>query len=91
MSCTIQWKIPDYHVLAILLQQIGRVQCDKTLPTISIVFIDSKHVLPDDIVNVRDNPFRDHKTALKPNDSMQTAKIISTFYENNFKTRKSRL
>lgn len=48
----IQWKIPDHLVLASLLQRIGRAGRDKTLPTVSIVFIESKHVLPDDIALV---------------------------------------
>ena len=63
---------------------MGRAGCDKTLFPVSIIFIESKQVFPDDIALVKDSPFPDYKTAIKPHDRIQAAKIISTFYENNF-------
>ncbi len=84
----IQWKIPDYLVFAALLQRIDRARRDKTLLIVSTVFIESKHVLPDDIMSVRDSPFHDYRTAIEPYDKTQAAKIISTFYENNFQNKK---
>lgn len=80
----IQWKIPDHLVFASLLQRIGRAGRDRTLPTVSIVFIESKHILPDDISFVKDSPFRNYTTAIGLYDNVQAAKIISTFYKNNF-------
>ena len=91
MACAIQWNISDYLVFATLLQRIGRAGHNKTLLTIAIVFIDFRYILPDDIANVKESLFHDYKTALESNNNMQTAKIISTFHENNFKIRKSRL
>ncbi len=84
----IQWKIPDHLVFPAPLQRIGRAGHNKTLLRVSIVFIKSKHVLPDDIAPVRDSPFRDYRTAIGPHDRAQAAKIISTFYENNFQNKK---
>ncbi len=37
---------------------------------------------------MRDIPFRDYKTAIGPHDKAQAAKIILTFYENNFQNKK---
>ncbi len=87
VTCAIQWKIPDHLIFAALFQWIGKAGYDKTLLTIFIIFIESKHILPDDIALVKDSPFRDYRTAIRPNDKVQTAKIISTFYENNFQNK----
>ncbi len=87
---TIQLKIPDHLALASLLQQIGKARRDKTLLTVSIIFIESKHVLLDDILTVRYSPFHDYRTTIWPHDRTQAAKLISTFYENNFQNKKVR-
>ncbi len=39
-------------------------------------------------MSVKDSPFRNNKTAIGPYDRIQVAKIISTFYENNFQNKK---
>lgn len=88
MACAIQWKIPDYLILATLLQQIGRAKRDKTLLTVSIIFIESKYIFLDDIASVKDSLFGNYKTTLGPNDSAQAAKITSTFHKNNFQNKK---
>lgn len=84
MARAIQWKISDYLVLALLFKWIDRAGRDKTLPTVSIVFIESKYILLNNIAFVKDNLFRDYTTVMKPYDSVQAVKIISTFYKNNF-------
>lgn len=84
MTCEIQWKILDHLVFTALLQRIGRAGRNKTLPIVSIILIESKHVLSDNIASMRDSLFRNYTTAIGLYDSAQIAKIISTFYKNNF-------
>ncbi len=50
--------------------------------------MESKHLFPDDIASVRNSPLCDYRTAIGPHDKMQAAKIISTFYKNNFQNKK---
>lgn len=57
VACAIQWKILNYLILATLLQWIGRAGYNKTLPTVSIVFIEFKHILPNNIASVKNNLF----------------------------------
>ena len=80
----IQWKISNYLIFVTLFQRIGRAKHDKTLLTVSIVFIEFKYVFQDDIALVRNSPFHDYSTTIRPHDRAQVGKIISTFYENNF-------
>lgn len=60
-----------------------------TLPTVFIVFIESKHIFSNNITDVRVKLFRDYKTAVGSNNSAQTIRIISTFYKNNFQNKRS--
>ena len=48
----------------------------------------SKYIFPDDIALVRNSPFRNYKTAIRPHNKTQAAKIISIFYKNNFQNKK---
>ena len=88
MACTIQWKISDHLIFTALSQWIGSARRNKILLIVSIVFIESKYVLLDNITLMRDSPFRDYKIAIGPHDRTQAAKILSTFYENNFQNKK---
>ncbi len=90
VACAIQWKISDHHALASLLQRISRAGRDKTLLTVFIICIESKYVLPDGIVRVKNSSFCNYRTAIGPHDTTQAAKIISTFYNNNFQNMKVR-
>lgn len=56
-----------------------------------MVFIKSKHVLPDNIAFVKDSLFYNYKIAFRLNDNMQAVKIISNFYENNFQNKKVKI
>ncbi len=91
MAHDIQWKISDHLAFTLLLQWISRVERNKTLLTVSIIFIESKYIFLGDIASVRDSPFCDYRTAIRPYDRMQAAKIIPIFYKNNFQNKKSRL
>lgn len=78
----------NHLILTSLLQFIGRVRHDKTLLTVSIIFVESKHFLPNNITSVRNSPFHDYRTAIRPHNKMQAIKIPSTLYENNFWNKK---
>lgn len=84
IKINIRWKILDYLILAIPFQQIDKVKYDKILSTISIIFIKSKYILPDNIPYVENRLFYDYKTAFGPNNSVQVTKVTLIFYRNNF-------
>lgn len=84
----IQWKILEHLTLAALLQRIGRAGRDQAMPAVAIVFIDSKHILPEDISETEDSLFREYTTAIGPQDGARAAEIISTLYENNFQHKR---
>lgn len=85
---SIQWKIADHLVLASLLQRIGRAGRDSGLQAISIVFVESKHILPDNISTLEESPFQKSATPLGPNDEDVAVEIISTLYEKNLQTKR---
>ena len=91
MVHAIQWKICDHLVFASLLQQIGQAGRDKTLLTVAIMFIESKHFLPEDIASDKNNTFCVYTMAIGPRDAQLAEEIISTFYKNNYQVKKKKM
>ena len=80
----IQWKICNHLVLASLLQQIGRAGRDKTLSAVAIVFVESKHFLPEGIASDENSLFCAYTIAIGPGNAQLAEEIISTLYKNNY-------
>lgn len=91
MTRTVQWKISDRLVLAALLQRIGRAGRDKAFSAVAIVFVESKHLLPQDVTSDETSRFRDYTTAIGPEDSERAEEIILAFYKDNFQIRKEKV
>ena len=87
----IQWKIYDHLVFASLLQQISRAGRNKTLLAMAIVFVESKHFLPESIASDENSPFCAYTMAIGLGDAQLAEEIISTLYKNNYQVKKKKV
>lgn len=75
--------------LAALPQRIGRAGQHATVPAVSIVFVESKHFLPDDIASQLNSPFSQYTTGVG-HDSELAGDIISKLYEDSLPMKKEK-
>ncbi|MCJ1265674.1 hypothetical protein MMC22_005554 [Lobaria immixta] len=71
--------------------RIGRAGRDKALSAVAIVFVESKHLLPQDVTSDETSRFRDYTTAIGPEDGERAEEIILAFYKDNFQIRKEKV
>ena len=72
----IQWKIRNHVNLVVLLQRIGYAGRDKILPAVCIIFVEDKHMLPNDIAKINNSLFCNFQIAIGPENSARVSKLI---------------
>ena len=60
------------------------------MPSVSIVMVEKKFFLPEDIASQLESPFREFITAIGPADSKRAAGIILTMYEDDLELRRKK-
>ena len=78
-------------ILVSLLQEIGQAGRDKILSAMTIVFVKSKHFLPEGIASDENSFFCAYITAIGLGDAQLAEEIISTLYKDNYQVKKKKV
>ena len=85
----IQWTIVKHSTFTTILQQIGRAARRIKILALAVIFVESKHILPENMTNaVEDYSFARLPVAKREKDA--TEKIVSSMYKDNMQIRKER-
>ena len=77
-------------MFAALVQQIGRAGQDPNVLAVSIVMVEPKHFLPEDVGSQLESPFREYTSAIGPSDRKCAEEIVSTMYEAYLEPKKEK-
>ena len=83
----IQWTIVEHSTLATILQQIGHAAQRIEILAVAVVFVESKHILPEDMTNAVEDYFFARLPVAK-GEKDATEKIVLSMYKDNMQIRK---
>lgn len=86
----VQWKIPKRLTFAVLIQRLGRAGMDALLPAVALVFVEKKHILPDDMHEINDSDFKNSRAPVEIEDWLGTSGLVAALYKNNLPTTREK-
>lgn len=80
-----QWKIPEHCTVADLLQRLGRAGRNGQ-PAISLILVEKKHILPDEVEGLEGSDFVNMRLRVK----MTNKTGVSKLYDSNLQTTREK-